>query len=124
MQFPSTTILRSQTVPFSTASRSSWKTNDGSSKPNAKSASKCKVQGEKDAMIEVGQRLAGRKIRTGVNGVAFSYERRRYSDKTTFTGVYRWDHDHWFDAGDPWQSVIVPRKDLVQLASDQPGVVE
>jgi hypothetical protein len=74
-------------------------------------------------MIEIGQKLAGRKVQTVVNGVAFSFERRRCSGKTTFTWVYRWDRDHWFDAGDPWQSVIVPRKDLVQLAAHQPAVV-
>jgi len=75
-------------------------------------------------MIEIGQKLAGRKVQTVVNGVAFSFERRRYSGKATFTWVYRWDRDHWFDAGDPWPSVIVPRKDLVQLAADQPAVLE
>jgi hypothetical protein len=74
-------------------------------------------------MVEVGHRRHGRTVHTIVDGVAFSFERRRYNGKTTFTWVYRWDHNSWFDAGDPWQSVIVPRKDLEQLAAQQPAAV-
>ena len=74
-------------------------------------------------MIEVGQKRLGRKVHTIVNGVAFSFDRRRYHGNTTFTWVYRWDLDHWCDAGDPWQSVNVPRKDLEQLAATRQTVV-
>ena len=73
-------------------------------------------------MIGAGQLLDRRKVHAIVNGVAFSFERRRYHGKTTLTWVYRWDHDRWFDAGDPWPSVIVPRKDLERLAAEQPAV--
>jgi len=70
-------------------------------------------------MIEVGQKRAGRTVHKIVKEVAFSFDRRRYHGKTTFTWVYRWDHTNWFDAGDPWQSVIVPRRDLDDLAAKQ-----
>ena len=73
-------------------------------------------------MFEIGQRLDGRVVHAIVKGVAYSYERRRYTRKTTFTWVYRWDRDHWFYAGDPWPSIIVPKKDLERLAADQPAV--
>lgn len=74
-------------------------------------------------MIEVGQKLDRRTVHAMVSGVAFSFQRRRYCGKATFTWVYRWDHTNWSDAGDPWQSIIVPRKDLERLAAKQPAKV-
>lgn len=72
-------------------------------------------------MVEIGDKRLGRKVHAIVDGVAFSYERRRYG-KTTFTWVHRWDHNRWGDAGDPWQSVTVPMKDLRRLAAEQPAL--
>jgi hypothetical protein len=74
-------------------------------------------------MIEAGQKLTHRKVHAIVKGVAFSFERRRYGN-TTFTWVFRWDHTTWFDAGDPWPSVLVPRKDLEKLASERPAACQ
>jgi hypothetical protein len=74
-------------------------------------------------VIEVGQNLNGRKVNAIVNGVAFSFQRRGYCETQTYTWVFRWDDDRWFDAGDPWPSVIVPRKDLEDLAAKRPVVM-
>jgi hypothetical protein len=73
-------------------------------------------------MIQVGQKQAGRTVHKIVNGVSFSFEQRRYFGKHTFTYAYRWDHDRWFDAGDPRASAIVPKRDLEHLAAEQPGI--
>jgi hypothetical protein len=48
------------------------------------------------------------------NGIPLHLERRRYS-KATFTWLYWWDGKEWQSAGDPWQSVVIPRADLVAL---------
>ncbi len=74
-------------------------------------------------MIQVGQKRPGPTVHKIPKGVVFSSERRRHFGKRTFTYGYRRDHDSWLDAGDPWRSAIVPRRDLEYLAAKQPGSV-
>lgn len=65
--------------------------------------------------MQVGAKLHHRTVNVVVAGKAFSFNRRRYG-RTSFTWAFMWDGEQWLDCGDPWQNVIVPRKDLQDYA--------
>ena len=64
------------------------------------------------------QRLDYQDVHAEMDGILFSFTRRRYGH-TTFTWVKYHDGQAWNDApGDPWPSVNVPARDLRAIAAE------
>lgn len=60
------------------------------------------------------QYIDGNEVSTTFNGFPLNLVRRRYSN-CTFTWLKWWNGAEWVSAGDPWQSINIPRADLVAL---------
>jgi hypothetical protein len=72
-------------------------------------------------MPAVGEFLGGGKVHRVVDGVAVSFERRRYPG-TTFTWAHAFIGGEWISLGDPWPCLNPKTTELRrEIAIRQPG---
>jgi hypothetical protein len=67
------------------------------------------------------ERIADVDVHATFSGVPLHFVRRRYSN-CTFTWLWWWNGVEWIEEGTPWQSIVIPKRDLEKMFGN-PAIV-